>query len=100
MTPICTFILLLAAVLMNNFGIDVTPFKIQDRNNNKMEFYYNVSGQLSAVMDTMGRLINFEYNNYSIEEIRASGEVKPDHGRLSRIIDYSGRFTKIYPVKK
>jgi RHS repeat-associated protein len=65
--------------------------KIQDRNNNKMEFYYNVSGQLSAVMDAMGRLIEFEYNNYSIEEIRASGEVKPDHGRLSRIIDYSGR---------
>jgi len=56
-----------------------------------MEFYYNVSGQLSAVMDAMGRLINFEYNNYSFEEIRTNGEVKPDHGRLSRIIDYSGR---------
>ncbi|MGD2093343.1 MAG: DUF6531 domain-containing protein, partial [Candidatus Aminicenantes bacterium] len=65
--------------------------KIQDRNKNKMEFYYNLSGQLSAVMDTMGRLINFEYHDYSLEEISNNGEVKPDHGRLSRIVDFSGR---------
>ncbi len=91
MVSICTFILVLAAVLMNNYGIKVNSFIIQDRNKNRMEFYYNLSGQLGTVMDTMGRLIYFTYNNYSIEEIRDSGEVKPDHGRLSRIIDFSGR---------
>ncbi len=56
----CTLRLVLAIVLMKNYGIKVNPFKVQDRNQNRMEFYYNLSGQLSTVMDTMGRLIYFE----------------------------------------
>jgi RHS repeat-associated protein len=68
--------------------------KIQDRNRNYMEFYYNVSGQLSAIMDTMGRIIDFEYYPFAKETDDngiPEGRVNILSGRLHRIIDYSGR---------
>jgi hypothetical protein len=79
---------------MNNFVIKVTPFNVQDRNHNKMEFFYNVSGQLSTVMDTMGRIIDFEYYPFVRETDEngiPEGRVNILSGRLHRIIDYSGR---------
>jgi YD repeat-containing protein len=68
--------------------------KIQDRNYNYMEFYYNISGQLSAVMDTMGRIIDFEYYPFARETDDngiPEASVNVLSGRLHRIIDYSGR---------
>ncbi|MCP4116569.1 MAG: hypothetical protein GY737_14380, partial [Desulfobacteraceae bacterium] len=35
--------------------------KIQDRNHNKMLFYYDFEGRLSGIMDTMGRMYSFDY---------------------------------------
>ncbi|MFC2146617.1 DUF6531 domain-containing protein, partial [Acidobacteriota bacterium] len=64
---------------------------ISDRNLNKMEFFYNVSGQLSAVMDTMGRLINFEYEPFETEVIDESPTVKVKSCRLAAIRDFSDR---------
>ena len=63
--------------------------KIQDRNKNKMEFYYNVSGQLSSVMDSMGRVIDFEYYPFEYDEVNEN--VIANSGRLMRIIDFTGR---------
>jgi YD repeat-containing protein len=61
--------------------------KIQDRSNNKMEFFYDISGQLSTVMDTMGRLINLEY--YPVTFNSAKDEVLPISARLWKITDFS-----------
>ncbi|MCP4157168.1 MAG: RHS repeat protein, partial [bacterium] len=68
--------------------------KIQDRNQNKMEFYYNLSGQLTTVMDTMGRLYDFEYYEFELED-NDEGEVdacvKVTSGRLKTVTDPTGR---------
>jgi YD repeat-containing protein len=63
--------------------------KKQDRNQNKMEFFYDVSGQMSAVMDTMGRMIDFEY--YPYEYDNENNRVKAISNRLKTIRDFSGR---------
>ncbi|MCU0289551.1 MAG: hypothetical protein MUF15_24550 [Acidobacteria bacterium] len=68
--------------------------KIQDRNRNRMEFFYDMVGQLTAVMDTMGRLIEFEYYPFELEadEIgEPNARFKATSGRLKQIIDFSGR---------
>ncbi|MCP4149111.1 MAG: hypothetical protein GY757_15290, partial [bacterium] len=68
--------------------------KIQDRLQNKMVFYYNLSGQLTTVMDTMGRLYDFEYYEFEFEEDENGVEdarVKITSGRLKSITDFSGR---------
>jgi YD repeat-containing protein len=62
---------------------------IQDRNRNKMEFFYDVSGQMSSVMDTMGRIIDFEY--YPFEYDEENDKVNATSGRLKTIRDFSGR---------
>jgi RHS repeat-associated protein len=62
--------------------------RLQDRNANKMEFYYDFGGNLSAVQDTMGRLIVFEY--YPVL-IAADWTVTPESGRLKSISDFAGR---------
>jgi RHS repeat-associated protein len=62
--------------------------RLQDRNANKMEFYYDFGGNLSAVQDTMGRLIVFEYNPVLIA---ADQTVTPESGRLKSISDFAGR---------
>jgi len=63
--------------------------QIMDRNFNKMHFYYDLSGKLSTVMDTMGRLISFEYYPYQKGDIKSC--------RLKSITDFSGRkFTYTY----
>ncbi|MCP4153585.1 MAG: hypothetical protein GY757_38005, partial [bacterium] len=67
---------------------------IQDRLQNKMVFYYNLSGQLTTVMDTMGRLYDFEYYEFELEEDENGVEdalVKITSGRLKSITDFSGR---------
>ena len=62
--------------------------RLQDRNANKMEFYYDFGGNLSAVQDTMGRLIVFEYHPVLIA---ANQTVTPESGRLKSISDFAGR---------
>ncbi|TFG44122.1 MAG: hypothetical protein E4H48_00965, partial [Syntrophobacterales bacterium] len=62
--------------------------RLQDRNANKMEFYYDFGGRLSAVLDTMGRLILFEYYpDMMLDELT----MDPKSGRLHTISDFSGR---------
>ncbi|MCX6580470.1 MAG: hypothetical protein NT166_09825 [Candidatus Aminicenantes bacterium] len=71
--------------------------KIQDRNRNKMEFFYDMGGQLTAVMDTMGRLIEFEYYPFEMEPDETgepNGRFKVTSGRLKQITDFSGRQLK------
>jgi YD repeat-containing protein len=57
--------------------------QIIDRNFNKMHFYYDLSGRLSTVMDTMGRLVSFEYYPYEKDD--------PKSCRLKGVTDFSGR---------
>ncbi|MCP4148614.1 MAG: RHS repeat protein, partial [bacterium] len=62
-------------------------FKLQDRLHNKMVFYYNLTGQLTTVMDTMGRLYDFEYYDFELEADENGVEdasVKLTSGRLKR----------------
>lgn len=59
--------------LFNSYG---QLSRIQDRNENKIEFFYSPSGQLSLAVDTMGRPIVYEYN---------------DDGKLSSVRDFTGR---------
>ncbi|MBU4405659.1 MAG: Ig-like domain-containing protein [Candidatus Aminicenantes bacterium] len=62
--------------------------RLQDRNANKMEFYYDFAGRLSAVQDTMGRLIMFEYYPVTmLDELT----MDPKSGRLQSISDFTGR---------
>ncbi|MCP4052927.1 MAG: hypothetical protein GY739_07660, partial [Mesoflavibacter sp.] len=63
--------------------------KIQDRNHNKMIFYYDFEGRLSGIMDTMGRMYSFDYYPLEIDEVTA--EVALESGRLKTITDYTGR---------
>jgi uncharacterized protein RhaS with RHS repeats len=59
-----------------------------------MEFYYNISGQLAAVMDTMGRMINFEYYPFEKETDEngvPEGRFKAISGRLKTITDFDSR---------
>ncbi len=63
--------------------------KIQDRNRNTMEFFYNIAGQMSDVMDTMGRPIHFEY--YPFEMAADGKSFKKNAGRLKEIRDYKDR---------
>jgi RHS repeat-associated protein len=67
--------------------------KIKDRNNNYMEFYYDIAGQLTTVMDTMGRIINFEY--YPLEFVDGTdgpeSKIKLTAGRLKQITDFDRR---------
>jgi RHS repeat-associated protein len=64
-------------------------WKLQDNNHNRMEFFYNIAGQLSEVMDTMGRMISFEYYEFDPE-----GTIAADAGRLWKIKDFTGREVK------
>lgn len=57
--------------------------RIQDRNQNRIELYYDLSGRLSAIMDTMGRIITFDYYPYQ------KGDAKS--GRLKELRDFAGR---------
>ncbi|MCP5054733.1 MAG: hypothetical protein GY940_46640, partial [bacterium] len=63
--------------------------KIQDRNHNKMEFYYNGGGQLVAVMDTMGRMMDLEYYPFELDE--TGDQLKGDSGRLWKVTDFADR---------
>ena len=68
--------------------------KIIYRNQNKMEFLYNISNQMTGVVDTMGRLIQFEYYPFereTDENGEPEGRFKITSGRLKNIIDFSGR---------
>ncbi|NIN34178.1 MAG: hypothetical protein GTO60_03360, partial [Gammaproteobacteria bacterium] len=67
--------------------------KIKDRNDNRMEFYYDIAGQMTAVMDTMGRMIDFEYYPLEFEAADSDpeGRIKITSGRLKQITDFSGR---------
>ncbi|MBI2841581.1 MAG: RHS repeat protein, partial [Acidobacteria bacterium] len=56
--------------------------RIQDRNDNALELYYDAGGRLTAVMDTMARLYTFEYY---------LDDGTPQSGRLKSVSDYSGR---------
>ncbi len=69
-------------------------FKIRDRNGNVMEFFYDTGGQLTAVMDTMGRMIRFQYYDFLTEtggEGTENGRHVMTSGRLKSITDFSGR---------
>jgi RHS repeat-associated protein len=70
--------------------------KIKDRNDNRMEFYYDIAGQMTAVMDTMGRMIDFEYYPLEFEasDSDPGGRIKITSGRLKQITDFSGRVIK------
>jgi YD repeat-containing protein len=57
--------------------------KIMDRNGNSLEFAYDLGGKLSTAMDTMGRLIQFEYYPWVEGDVRS--------GRLQSVGDFSGR---------
>jgi len=57
--------------------------RLMDRNGNSLEFAYDLSGKLSTAMDTMGRLIQFEYYPYVEGDVRS--------GRLQSVGDFSGR---------
>ncbi|MCP4148790.1 MAG: hypothetical protein GY757_13670, partial [bacterium] len=60
--------------------------------------YYNLSGQLTTVMDTMGRLYDFEYYEFELgedEKGEEDAQVKITSGRLKSITDFSGR-TVVY----
>jgi hypothetical protein len=64
------------------------------RNQNKLEFLYNMVGQLSAVVDTMGRMIEFEYFPVEMEPDEngvPNAQIKATSGRLKNITDFSGR---------
>ncbi len=61
------------AYLFNNYGQLV---RIQDRNENYMEFLYDPTGKLSVVIDTLGRPIHYKYN---------------DRDRLISVTDFAGR---------
>jgi YD repeat-containing protein len=65
--------------------------QIQDRNHNKMEFLYDFSGRLSAVMDTMGRIIQLEYEPFETEGSGEETRVKASSGRLRKVEDFTGR---------
>ncbi|MCP5046672.1 MAG: hypothetical protein GY940_05845, partial [bacterium] len=58
-------------------------------NHNKMEFYYNGGGQLVAVMDTMGRMMDLEYYPFELNE--TGDQLKGDSGRLWKVIDFADR---------
>ncbi|HEY4492655.1 MAG TPA: DUF6531 domain-containing protein, partial [Acidobacteriota bacterium] len=47
------------SLLFNNYG---QLARIQDRNENKLEFFYDPAGKLSVAVDTLGRAIFYEYN--------------------------------------
>ena len=66
------------------FDLEGKLIRLMDSNNNKMEFYYDLDGQLSSVVDTMGRIISFEY--YTFEETETAKD-----GRLKTITDFAGR---------
>ncbi len=59
--------------------------KIRDRNGNRLEFYYSLGGQLAGVLDTMGRMIEFEYFPFDSTDITGKS------ARLKKITDFSGR---------
>ncbi|UCH95189.1 MAG: RHS repeat protein [Candidatus Aminicenantes bacterium] len=68
--------------------------KILDRNFNKLVFFYDVSNQLTGVMDTMGRLIQLEYYPFEKETDEngvPEGQFKATSGRLKKITDFSNR---------
>ncbi len=75
----------------DNFG---RLTKIQDRSRNKMEFFYDTGGQLSSVMDTMGRLIRFTYENFNTTGTGENTTVNVKSGRLIEIRDFSDRSLK------
>ncbi|HPB56140.1 MAG TPA: hypothetical protein PLB68_09290, partial [Candidatus Aminicenantes bacterium] len=60
---------------------------LQDRNGNRMEFYYDLAGRLSTILDTLGRLTTLEY--YPVLFNGTEYDVKS--GRLKALIDPAGR---------
>jgi YD repeat-containing protein len=56
-----------------------------------MEFLYDLSGRLSAVMDTMGRIIQLEYKPFETEGSGEETRIKAGSGRLIKVEDFTGR---------
>jgi RHS repeat-associated protein len=55
---------------------------LEDSNNNKMYFYYNYGGQLSTIVDTMGRVYTLAYYPYDKNDKKSN--------RLMSITDFTG----------
>ncbi|MCK4764891.1 MAG: RHS repeat protein, partial [Candidatus Aminicenantes bacterium] len=63
--------------------------ELEDRSENKMEFYYNINGQLSTIVDTMERKFRLEY--FPFEDAEGERMVDYKSGRIKSISDFSGR---------
>ncbi|PIU57397.1 MAG: hypothetical protein COS89_04660, partial [Deltaproteobacteria bacterium CG07_land_8_20_14_0_80_38_7] len=65
--------------LIYDYDADGSISSMMDRNGNELTFLYTIIGEekvLDAVIDTVGRRINYDYNG---------------QGLLTRIVDYTGR---------
>ncbi|MCP4214577.1 MAG: RHS repeat protein, partial [bacterium] len=71
--------------------------RLRDRNGNTIHCYYGVSGQLTGIMDTMGRMMQLEYYQFERETVDGDdGEEErytPESGRLQSMTDFVGRKT-------
>ena len=56
---------------------------------NRIRHFHDGVGRLSAVLDTLGRQVSFEY--YSAQEVAASGGALSSVGRLKKVTDHTGR---------
>ncbi|MCK4763159.1 MAG: RHS repeat protein, partial [Candidatus Aminicenantes bacterium] len=63
--------------------------ELEDRNENRMEFFYNINGQLSTIVDTMERKFRLEY--FPFEDAEGERMVDYKSGRIKSISDFSGR---------
>ncbi|MBI2837242.1 MAG: Ig-like domain-containing protein [Acidobacteria bacterium] len=77
-----TWTLVFRGLYSEHFDIYGRLVRMQDRNDNAIEFFYDSAGRLTVVMDTMGRLYTFDYYLY---DGTAPG------GRLKSVTDFTGR---------